>query len=125
GQFYSVTASTSVLIAGQSVTLSTGVVGVQALDTGNAVPGTLTFPTTAFIRVNVGLPSPAPQDFTGSVVAYNSTGAPAGYGSLHFFNGSASSDNGAQAFGQAASTWTYLLVTPDTYTLVVTLPQLR
>lgn len=123
GQYYAIQASTAISVGGQGVTLSTSAVGVAA-----GVPPvsqTLSFPTTAFMRVSVGLPRPVPHDLTGEARLYSSTGALVNVGSLHFNAGSALSDNGAQAFGQAASTWTILLVTPDTYTLQVNIPDVR
>ena len=125
GQAYSLLVSTlAASQAGRSVWLSTAVYGVTASDAGTLFAGTIGLPAAALLRVAVQIPRPAPREAAGAVVARDALGRSVAQGTLHFFAGAASSDDGGQAFGASASTWTYLPVPPGSYELDVSLTDL-
>jgi len=124
GQTYSVSATTLSAAYGQAVLLSTGASWVQAsLSGGDA--GSLSFPAPSFIRVNVGVPLVSPFESWGAVRAHDAGYARLASGSLHIASGSAISDDGGQALGRSASTWTVLSLPPGTYDLDVEFYRLR
>ncbi|MBI5202685.1 MAG: hypothetical protein HY925_13925 [Elusimicrobia bacterium] len=124
GRPYSIAAATRTLVLGQEVELSTAAgAPVTALSSG-ASAGSLAFTTPGAFRVSVGLPQLAPAELIGRVAVHNPDFSLQASGSLHFSAGSARSDSGGRAFGQTSSTWTVLAVSPGTYDLDVSVPQL-
>lgn len=122
---YNIFASTSLLTAeGRYVPLSTAAYNVLATNAGGDA-GVLVFPQNSFVRIKVTIPAPAFRDITGGVFAHNADYSATAFGSLHYFAGSVDSDNGAQNFGQTASTWTVLALPPGTYDLEINLPDLQ
>ncbi|MFH1723000.1 MAG: hypothetical protein ABII00_00100 [Elusimicrobiota bacterium] len=120
GRAYNVIAATETFAQRQVLSLSTGAFGVWASTSGTDV-GTLGFPAPAFIRVSVGIPILAPEEFWGRVRARNAGYSRKTEGTLHFARSAASSDDGAQTLGRTASTWTVLGLPPDTYELEIDL----
>ncbi len=102
---------------GRSVALAATVPGVVASAAGTLIPGTIALPAAAFFRVAAQIPRPAPREAAGEVVARDATGGQVAAGTLHFAAQAASSDDGSQAFGRAASTWTVLALPPGSYEL--------
>ncbi|MBI3551755.1 MAG: hypothetical protein HY077_04495 [Elusimicrobia bacterium] len=128
GNSYDIAASSSVILFGQSVVLSTTVFGVTAANAGTLLPAT-SFAVPGLVRVNVTLPKapfiPAPRDIGGRAFVHNAAYTKTSAGTLHFFPGSVSSDNGAQDFGQTASSLTALVLPPDIYTLEISVPDMN
>jgi hypothetical protein len=114
GERYDLTISTLVSALGQGVYLSTVAADATASAAGTDL-GTLTMPQPSFLRVSVLIPVLAPVEFWGNFHAAASDGSSAGSGALHFSSGSAVSDDGAQALGRSASTWTVLALPPGSY----------
>ncbi|MFI5362133.1 MAG: FlgD immunoglobulin-like domain containing protein, partial [Elusimicrobiota bacterium] len=123
GTSYLVETSTGVLISSSVVTVTASVNGVVASAAGTNA-GSLTFAFPSLLNVAATLPFPAPSDISGTVSVHDAAFAHAGSGTLHFFPGAKSSDNGAQAFGVDASTLTAIALPPGTYEADVSLPAL-
>lgn len=123
GGRYSVKASSLVRVSGLPVRLSTEVYSVAASTAGGSA-GTPAFTVPGLMRVNASVPVLSPEEVFGSVLARAADGSLAASGVLHFPRGGASSDDGAVALGQTASTWTVLMVPAGLYTLDVQVPRL-
>lgn len=114
GQRYNVVVDTDAFVSGQRVRRST--TAFQALAAlGGADVGVLAFPPAGFLRVQARLQEAAPAEFWGGVYAHTSDYRRQARGTLHFGSGFASSDDGAQGFGQTASTWTVLALEQGVY----------
>lgn len=122
GRTYNVLVETEAVISGRLVRLSTRAVSVSAA-LGGTDAGSLSFPTTAFLRVSVIMPIAAPAEFWGELRAYNADRSEEARGTLHFPRGGANSDDGAHTLGRTASTWTVLSLPPDTYELAIELTE--
>ena len=123
GTAYLVQASSSVAISSSVLNVTASVGGVVATLAGTNA-GSLTFQLPSLLEVSAVLPFPAPADITGTVSVHDSSFTHTGSGTLHFFAGGTSSDNGAQAFGANASTWTAIALAPGTYELDIAVPAL-
>jgi hypothetical protein len=120
---YNILASTWVAASGRSVELSTRALAVAASVAG-ASAGTLRFPGATFLRVSVSIPINAAQEVWGEVFAHDAAFTRQARGTVHFPAGMANSDDGGQAFGARASTWTVMALEPGVYDLDVSLPQI-
>ncbi|MDE2313822.1 MAG: right-handed parallel beta-helix repeat-containing protein, partial [Elusimicrobia bacterium] len=124
GGVYSVQVSSMLILAGAPVNVSTGTSNITASATGTNV-GTLTLPVPSYIAVSATLPQAAQSEIWGGVSAHDASYSNTANAALHFSQGSAQSDNGAQSFGVAASTWTQLFLPPGTYEVDVNLPSIN
>ncbi|MHB2025852.1 MAG: right-handed parallel beta-helix repeat-containing protein [Elusimicrobiota bacterium] len=124
GGIYNIQASSSAIVSGTPVNLSTGAFNVVATASGNNI-GTLAFVVPSHISISATLTQPAPVEIWGSASAHNASYSQNIAATIHFPQGSLQSDNGAQNFGTTASTWTEMFLQPDTYTVSVFLPSVN
>lgn len=123
GLRYALTASTSVVVQGRAVTLSTSV----AAGTASSPPldlGVLSLPATAYLRVALLIPAPSLREALGSITARLPDGTAAFSGSLRLSSGAASTDDGGPLFGRSASTWSVLAAAPGVYDVDIAFPDL-
>ena len=123
GTQYNVQATTGVFANGVFSGLNVSSNGVVATVGGTNI-GAIPFPTPTLLHVSVSIPNAPSHDVYGGVNVHNLDYTQSSFGALHFSSGSSSSDDGAQSFGSAGSTWTSITMAPGTYTLDVNLPQL-
>lgn len=114
GAGYRVQATTQTLVQGQAATVSVSCFSVVASSAGTDL-GTLSFPTTAQLRLRAVLPANSPQEFFGKVSVYTPDFSRFAQGNLHFLQGSPLSDDGGRSFGVPASSWTVFVVEAGMY----------
>ena len=124
GTGYLIQASSTVMISSGVLNVTASATGVVATQAGTNA-GNLTFQLPSLLEVSASLPFPAPADISGTISVHDSSFTHTGSGSIHFFQGGTASDNGAQAFGANASTWTGIPLPPGTYEVDIALPALR
>ncbi|MFA5140017.1 MAG: FlgD immunoglobulin-like domain containing protein [Elusimicrobiota bacterium] len=122
GMPYNILASTLVAASGRSVELSTRALAVVASAAG-ADAGSLVLPGATFLRMSVSIPINAAQEVWGEVFAHDAGYTRQARGTIHFPAGVANSDDGGQALGAWASTWTVVALAPGVYDVDVSLPQ--
>ncbi|MDP3543414.1 MAG: carboxypeptidase regulatory-like domain-containing protein, partial [Elusimicrobiota bacterium] len=120
---YALTASTSVVVLGRAVTLSTALAAAPAASPLTDL-GALSLPVTGYLRVALLAPSPAPRESLGSFTARRPDGTAAFSGTLRLSSGAASSDDGGPLFGRSASTWSVAAAAPGLYDLDIDIPDL-
>ncbi len=124
GGVYNVQISSMLILSGVPVNVSTGTSSVTASAMGTNI-GTLVLPVPSYIAVSATLPQAAQSEIWGNVSAHDASYSNTANAALHFAQGSAQSDNGAQNFGVTASTWTQLFLPPGTYEVDVNLPSIN
>lgn len=124
GKLYNITASSQVFLAGQPLKMTVSSNNVTA-SSGGVNLGAFPFPTPATLRFAAQAPLSPPREILGRIFLHNADYSKTAYGTLHYTTGSVSSDDGAQAFGSAASTWSVLLADADVYDIEVNIPELR
>jgi len=124
GGIYNVQVSSTLLVSGAPINITTGTSNIVAAAAGTNI-GSLTLPVPSYIEVSASLPAAAPSEIWGNVSAHDASYSNTANAVLHFAQGSAQSDNGAQNFGVTASTWTKLFLPPGTYEVDVNLPSIN
>ncbi|HVA67032.1 MAG TPA: FlgD immunoglobulin-like domain containing protein [Elusimicrobiota bacterium] len=124
GGIYNVQVSSTLLVSGAPVNIATGTSNIAATSAGTNI-GSLTLPVPSYIAVSASLSQAAPSEIWGGVSAHDASYSNTASAVLHFAQGSAQSDNGAQSFGVAASTWTQLFLPPGSYEVDVNLPSIN
>jgi len=124
GGIYNVQVSSTLLVSGAPVNIATGTSNIVATAAGTNI-GSLTLPVPSYIAVSASLSQAAPSEIWGGVSAHDASYSNTANAVLHFAQGSAQSDNGAQSFGVSASTWTQLFLPPGSYEVDVNLPSIN